>query len=99
MRVMRGKTFENKKGIWEKIEVELDSSDLLPDELAAPQFIQPVLLEIRAEKHLLAYMQRTGKFTDGELKGFLTELEDYRKQVMAIKPKQALRRKRVANES
>jgi hypothetical protein len=91
MRVMRGKTFEGNKGVWEKIEVELDFNDLLPDELAAPKQIQLQLLEIRADRNLILFMSRHDRITKKEAAALLEELQDYKNSLLSIRPKPELR--------
>jgi len=91
---MRGKTFEGKRGVWEKVEVELDSSDLLPDELAAPPQVQLQLLEVRAERNLILFLRRSSHITKEEADALLSELKDYRDQLVSINPKVALRRRK-----
>jgi len=93
MRVMRGKTFEGKRGVWEKIEVELDTSDLLPDEQAASPQVQLQLLEVRAERNLILFLRRSNHITQEEADSLLSELKDYRDQLVSIQPKVALRRR------
>jgi len=91
MRVMRGKTFEGNKGVWEKIEVELDSGDLLQDEMDAPKQIQLQLLEIRADKNLILFMKRHNRISKKEAEALIAELAEYKKQLISIKPKPDLR--------
>jgi len=93
MRVMRGKTFEGKKGVWEKIEVELDSSDLLPDEQAAPKQFQLQLLEIRADRNLILFMKRHDRINEKEAHALLEELKINREQLMDLTPKPTLRKR------
>jgi len=93
MRVMRGKTFESKKGVWEKIEVELDSTDLLPDEENAPKQVQLQLLEVRADKNLILFMLRHGKISRKEADSLLEKLMAHKSDLMSIKPKMELRRR------
>jgi hypothetical protein len=81
MRVMRGKSFEN-DGIWEKLEIELDGSDLLPIEANAPLHVQPMLLELRAEQHLVTFMYRKGYYTMVEAKDVADEIKQRRKDLM-----------------
>ena len=94
MRVMRGKTFEGNKGVWEKIEVELDSNDLLPDEIDAPKQIQLQLLEIRADRNLILFMSRHDRITKKEATKLLSELQDYKKDLLSIGSKPELRRRK-----
>lgn len=99
MRVMRGKTFEGKKGVWEKIEVELDGNDLLPDEQAASDQVKLQLLEIRADKHLLLFLSRANQISKEEAKQQLQHLNDYRDKLLKVKSKTTLRpRRRDVNE-
>jgi len=91
MRVMRGQTFEGPNGVWEKIEVELDSNDLLPDEKAAADQVKLQLLEIRADKHLLLFMSRSNRIDSQEAKSKLAELDMYKKKLLEIKAKPILR--------
>lgn len=90
MRVLRGKTYESKKGVWEKIEVELDSNDLLPEEQDAPQEVQIQLLQLRADKNIILFMKRSGKLSKEESTALLEELSDYRKALISARPKPAL---------
>jgi len=91
MRVMRGKTFEGKRGLWEKIEVELDSGDLLPEELAAPQQVQLQLLELRADKNLVLFLHRQGQIDLDTATSLIEELEGHRKGLLDLRPKPTLR--------
>ena len=91
MRVMRGKTFEGEKGVWEKIEVELDTNDLLPDEQTAADQVKLQLLEIRADKHLLLFLSRANKIPKEEAQSQLKSLNDYRDKLLNIKPKTSLK--------
>lgn len=91
MRVLRGKSYEAKRGVWEKIEVELDSNDLLPDEQTAPLEIQVQLLELRADRNIVLFMRRAGKLTKEEAEDLLAELSAYRKTLMSLKPQPELR--------
>lgn len=93
MRIMRGKTFEGKRGQWEKIEIELDSSDLLPDEASAAPEIKVQLLELRAEKNIVIFMQRQGKITKNEAEALISELSTQRKTLLTLKPKPVLRQR------
>ena len=97
MRVVRGKTFQGKTGVWEKIEVELDSSDLLPDEQAASEHVHVQLLEVRIDKHLIVHLLRHGQLTKDEAAIQLAEIESHRNTLLKIKPKKLLRRRGVPN--
>ncbi len=94
MRVMRGKTFEGKKGVWEKIEVELDGNDLLPDEQAAADHVKLQLLEVRADKHLLMFLKREGQISSSEAQKKLETLDGYKKRLLKANPSTVLRRRR-----
>lgn len=98
MRVMRGKTFEGKDGVWEKIEVELDSGDLLPDEQSAADQVKLQLLEVRADKHLLLFLSRSGRISKEEAKAKLDELESYKAQLLKIRKKPTLVPRRREND-
>ena len=91
MRVMRGKTFEGSRGVWEKIEVELDSSDLLPEESSAPKQVQLQLLEVRADKNIVLFLHRQGKLSNDETKAHLAELDHHRENLMSLRPKSSLK--------
>ena len=99
MRVMRGKTFEGEKGVWEKIEVELDTDDLLPEEQIAADQVKLQLLEIRADKHLLLFLSRSNKISKDDAQQQLKELNEYRDKLLSIKQKTTLKpRRRSVNE-
>lgn len=91
MRVMRGKTFEGKKGVWEKIEVELDSTDLLPEELEVPKSLQLQLLEIRADRNLVIFLERHGHLPPKKALAHIEDLDNLRKKILSHKPKPSLR--------
>lgn len=91
MRVVRSTTFQVAKGVWEKIEVELDDADLLPDELAAAPHVQPQLLELRIEKHLAMHLLRAGELTKDEVTQKLAELDSYRASLLRMQPKKTLK--------
>lgn len=93
MRVMRGKTFEGKRGVWEKIEVELDSTDLLPEETDAPKQVQLQLLEVRADKNIVIFLHRHGKLSTDETKNLLAELDHHRDNLLSLKPPTTLKRR------
>lgn len=90
MRVMRGKTFEGKRGVWEKIEVELDSTDLLPEEQAAPKKLQIQLLEIRADRNLVIFLERFGQLSSEKAKEMIVELDTLRTHILNHKPRPSL---------
>lgn len=56
MKVIRGKSYEDADGNWNKIEIELTEADLSPEELKAAETAQPVLLELRAETYLVSFL-------------------------------------------
>lgn len=91
MRVMRGKTFEGKRGVWEKIEVELDSTDLLPEETSAPKQVQLQLLEVRADRNIILFLHRQGKLSNDEAKTLLAELDHHRDNLLSLRPKPTLK--------
>ena len=91
MRVMRGKTFEGKRGVWEKIEVELDSTDLLPKEQEAPKQVQLQLLEVRADKNIVLFLHRHGQLNDKQAGEMLAELDHHRDNLMSLRPKPSLK--------
>lgn len=91
MRVMRGKTFEGKKGVWEKIEVELDSTDLLPEELEVPKSLQLQLLEIRADRNLVIFLERHGHLSSKKALEHIEALDSLRKKILTHKPKPSLK--------
>lgn len=62
MRVLRGTAFQGENG-WEKIEVELDSGDLLEEEASVEPHLQPLLLEVRADQQIVAFLERIGHLT------------------------------------
>jgi len=97
MRVVRGKTFQGKSGVWEKIEVELDSSDLLPDEQAASDHVHAQLLEVRIDKHLIMHLLRHEQVTKEEAAEQVAEADAHRIALLKIKPKKLLRRRGVPN--
>ncbi len=96
MRVVRSKTFQN-AGVWEKVEVELDDADLLPDELAAAPHVQPQLLEIRIDKHLTMHLLRNGFLTKEEASQKLAELDSYRSTLVKVQPKKTLKMRGTQN--
>ena len=85
MRVVRGKTIEITKNTWEKIEIELDAGDLLPEEQEAHPQVQPQLLELRAERHLILFLHRSGIMSQDNAKASLAELEVVRKKLLKNK--------------
>lgn len=87
---MRGKTYERPDGSWEKIEIELEGQDLLPEEQGAPTEVQPQLLELRVERHLVIYLRRAGKLSEEEAKAHLSEIDSYRKKLLAMRPRPKL---------
>lgn len=91
MRVLRGKTYQVKKDSWDKIEIELDSNDLLPDEQGAPLEVQAQLLELRADKNIVLFMRRSGKLSQEEAENLLSELAEHRKVLLSLKAKPQLR--------
>jgi len=97
MRVVRGKTFQGKTGVWEKVEIELDTSDLLPDEQAASAHVHAQLLEVRIDKHLIVHLLRHGQITKDEAATQLAEIEAHRSTLLKVKPKKLLRRRGTTN--
>lgn len=93
MRVARSRTYETKKGVWEKIEVELDHDDLLPDELAAAPHAHPQLLENRIEKHLTMSLLQYGQLTQDEAAQRIAELDAFRKSLLNLNPPKLLKRR------
>lgn len=93
MKVVRSKTFQKKDGTWEKVEVELDSSDLLDDEKSCPEVIQPQLLEVRADKAIYLMMERIGTLSQDEVLEECQKLDEYRKTLLKVKPKPKLRKR------
>lgn len=93
MRVMRGKTFEAKNGMWEKIEVELDSNDLLPEEKNSPPQVQMQLLEVRADYNLVLFLARHGHMSKEAAQEKLDELKEIKEHLMKLKPPVALKRR------
>jgi hypothetical protein len=97
MKVTRGKSFETqptsdggfwKRGkvlsVWEKIEVELDDADLLPEEKAIEAHLQPLLLEIRAEQQLIMFLRRVGHITKEEAEEQSAQLKAARRSVLSM---------------
>lgn len=83
MKITRGKTFHVKKTrVWEKIEVELDSTDLLPEEQGVAEKFKPTLLEIRAEKQLIVSMERLGQISTEEAQRLAKTLETLRQGIL-----------------
>ena len=88
MRVVRGKSFETEQGSWEKLEIELDDRDLLPDELKVAAQLQPLLLETRAEQQLSSFLRRLGKVSAAEAKEVGESLKKARQDIFALDKKQ-----------
>lgn len=81
MRIMRGKSYEGRDGHWEKIEVELETQDLLEDEKKFPEYLWPILLELRAEQHIIMFMLRNGKISKEDAKAKSEELKAVRRNL------------------
>ena len=81
MRVVRGRTFE-KDGVWDKLEVELDQNDLLPAEKSARAQVQPLLLEVRAEQQLIAFLSRAGQISLSEASEASAALKKQRENLL-----------------
>jgi hypothetical protein len=96
MKVVRSTTFQNGT-IWEKIEVELDSSDLLPEEQIVPDHAKAQLLELRIDKHITMHLLRHGQLTKDEAAAKISELDGYRNTLLKLKPAQTLRRRGVGD--
>lgn len=95
MKVTRGKSFEIRpegrfwkkfrvESEWEKIEVELDDADLLPEEQAIEAHLQPLLLEIRAEQQLIMFLRRVGRITKEEAEEQSAQLKTARRSVLSM---------------
>lgn len=78
MRVVRAKSFEDKNGDWQKIEIEMTSDDLLKEELDASPASRPTLLELRAELFLIASMHRLGNISAAEAQKSAENIEQIR---------------------
>jgi len=98
MKVARGKTFQNENGVWEKIEIELDTSDLLPDELAASEQVQAQLLEARIDKHLIMHLYRHNQLTKDEATEQIAANDAHRAALLKVRPKTLLKRRGVTND-
>lgn len=98
MRVVRSTTFEVAVGVWEKIEVELDETDLLPEEEAAAIHVRPQLLENRIDKHIVMTMLRRGHLTKDEAAEQIQELDAIRSTLIRVRPKAVLKQRGMRNE-
>lgn len=78
MRIVRAKSFEDRNGDWQKIEVEMTSDDLLKEELEASAASQPTLLELRAELFIIASMHRLGNISSEEAQKLAENIEQIR---------------------
>lgn len=83
MKVTRGRTFE-KDGAWEKLEVELSTDDLLPEEAALEPNLQPLLLEIRADQQLVSFSHRLGAMPTTEMREASEVLREARRRVVGM---------------
>lgn len=92
MRVVRSTTFKL-NGRIDKVEVELTSEDLLPNEAAAPAPLHPQILDIRAEKYLLWTLVRVGKVPTVQASQQLEVLDLELKKLMSAKSRPKLRKR------
>lgn len=83
MKVTRGRTFE-KDGAWEKLEVELSTDDLLPEEAALEPNLQPLLLEIRADQQLVSFAHRLGAMSSEDMHEASKVLREARRRVVGM---------------
>ena len=98
MRVVRSKTFESSEGTFEKIEIELTSTDLTNDETYLPTHLQAVALELKAEQHILAFLMRHTDTSKEELREKNEEIKGLYKKIMdtvSLEADEDLSRKRL----
>ena len=56
MKVIRGKSYEDDDGNWNKIEIELTEDDLSLEEGKASETAKPILLELKAETYIVSFL-------------------------------------------
>lgn len=83
MKVTRGRTFEL-EGVWEKVEVELTTDDLLPEESAVEAHLRPLLLEIRADQQIVSFAHRLGSIDDVKAREASDALKAARRRVLGM---------------
>ena len=95
MRITRGKTFQNKDGSWDKVEVVLGFDDLPSVILeATPASHHPDLLNLKAERVLTTMMQKTGQFDEVSIREQLKSIDDQlTKLPKKVAPKVTLKRR------
>ncbi|MCW4026121.1 MAG: hypothetical protein NWE76_01390 [Candidatus Bathyarchaeota archaeon] len=90
MRVVRGRSFVDDAGVWHKVEVELSSDDLLPEEQKSGLSSHATLLELRAEQYVLASLTRSGFITEAQAKEEIVYINSIRDSLIS---KPTLRKK------
>ena len=98
MRVTRSTTFQRSDKTWEKIEIELDSSDLLPEELLVPDHVKAQLLELRIDKHIVMHLLRNSVLTQEESASRIAELDGYRASLLKMKAPPVLRKRGITDD-